>query len=151
VGLLEVGGGFGECEGEIPGQFRQLVELVGLLGAASHSDPLLGRLTDPAALVRMATASALGRLGAGEARDALVVALEDRVPAVRTASARALGTIGGRTAVAALVPVACGDTFEPARAAAEALAAIDPAFVVRLASEPDAGIHVLEAADRLSL
>jgi HEAT repeat protein len=101
--------------------------------------------------VRAATATALGRLGASEARDALVSALDDRVPEVRTAAARALGQVGGRTARQALIPVARTDFFEPARAAAEALGQIDPALVMRLAAEPDAGPHLCEAADRVAL
>lgn len=127
------------------------LELVGLLGAAGDAEPVLDYLTDPAAAVRMTTAGALGRLGAAEARDALMRALDDRVPAVRAAAANALGQIGGRQATEALLPVARTDTFEPARAAAEALARIDPALVIRAASEPDAGPHLCEAADRARL
>ena len=87
-------------------------------------------MSDPAAAVRAATASALGRLGARSARDALIVALDDRVPDVRTAAAEALGHIGGRLTIDALLPIARDDRFEPARAAAEALARIDPVLVL---------------------
>jgi hypothetical protein len=127
------------------------LELVGLLGEAGHAEPVLDHLTDPAGDVRVASAIALGRLGAGDARDALVRALDDRVPAVRAAAAAALGQIGGRRAADALLPVARADAFEPARAAAQALARIDPARVVEAASEPDAGPHLREAADLVSL
>jgi HEAT repeat protein len=127
------------------------VELVGLLGNAPDAKPILDRLRDPAAAVRAAGADALGRLGAGEARDALVRALEDRVPAVRAAAAHALGRTGGRRAAEALLPVARAHEFEPARAAAEALARIDPPLVLQTASEPDAGPHLREAADRIAL
>jgi HEAT repeat protein len=127
------------------------VELVGLLGNAGDARPVLDRLRDPAATVRTASADALGRLGAGEARDALVRTLDDRMPAVRTAAARALGQTGGRRAADALVAVARGDVFEPARAAAEALARIDRSLLLQVAAEPDAGPHLREAADLLSL
>jgi hypothetical protein len=127
------------------------LELIGLLGEAGQAEPVLDRMTDPAGDVRAASAIALGRLGAGDARDALVRALDDRVPAVRVAAAAALGQIGGRTAADALLPVARGDAFEPARAAAQALARIDPDLVVREASEPDAGPHLREAADLVLL
>jgi hypothetical protein len=134
-----------------PGIRSDAVELIGLLGEAGHAEPLLDHLSDPAQDVRAASATALGRLGAGEARDALVHALDDRVPAVRAAAANALGQIGGRRAAAALLPVARADAFEPARAAAQALARIDPDRVVQAASEPDAGPHLREAADLISL
>jgi HEAT repeat protein len=78
-------------------------------------------------------------------------ALDDRVPAVRIAAATALGQIGGRDAVDALLAIARVDSFEPARAAAEALARIDPVLVARAAHESDAGVHLVEAADRAEL
>jgi HEAT repeat protein len=127
------------------------VELIGLLGTAGDSDGLVGRLRDPAAGVRASAAGALGRLGAAQARDALVRALDDRVPDVRVAAARALGQIGGQRAMDALLRVARTDSFDPARAAASALARIDPVLVVRSAVEPDAGPHLVEAADLVSL
>ena len=127
------------------------VELVGLLGEAGDADELPALLRDTAAEVRAATAGALGRLGAAAARDALIEALDDRVPSVRVASARALGQIGGRSALDALLRVARTDEFEPAAAAAEAAAAIDPPFVIRAAAEPDAGRHLHEAADVAAL
>jgi HEAT repeat protein len=134
-----------------PAVRSKAVELVGLLGDAGDARPVLERLRDSAAAVREASADALGRLGAAEGRDALVRALDDRVPAVRAAAARALGRTGGRRAADALLPVARGDAFEPARAAAEALAQIDPTAVLYAAMEPDAGPHLLEAADLLLL
>lgn len=128
-----------------------VVQLVGLLGGAADAAAIQGRLSDPAAPVRVAAATALGRLGAREARDDLVTALADRVPGVRTAAAEALGGIGGRQAVDALLPLARTDEFEPARAAAEAVARADPALVVRAAEAPDAGPHLREAAGRVAL
>jgi HEAT repeat protein len=127
------------------------VELVGLLGEPSAADAIRGCLQDPAATVRVAAAAALGRLGASDARDDLVAVLADRVPGVRTAAAEALGGIGGRRAVDALLPVARTDAFEPARAAAEALARADPGLVLRAAAEPDAGPHLREAAGRVGM
>jgi HEAT repeat protein len=127
------------------------VVLVGLLGEAGDAERLPALLRDTAAEVREATAGALGRLGAAAARDALIELLDDRVPAVRVASARALGQIGGRSALDALLRVARTDEFEPADAAAEAAAAIDPSFVIRAAREPDAGRHLHEAADLAAL
>jgi HEAT repeat protein len=81
----------------------------------------------------------------------LVRALEDRVPAVRVAAAHALGGIGGRQASTALLEVARNDTFDGARAAAEALARIEPRLVIQTAAAPGASPHLLEAADRLAL
>jgi hypothetical protein len=127
------------------------VELVGLIGSADDATAIIDRLTDPSAAVRVAAAGALGRLGAAEARDALVRALDDRVPAVRVAAANALGGIGGRQATAALLSIARTDTFEAAHAAAEALSRVDPRLVLQLAVAPDAGPHLVEAADRLAL
>jgi HEAT repeats len=127
------------------------VELVGLLGEAGDAEALPARLRDTAAEVRAAASGALGRLGAAMARDTLIEALDDRVPSVRMASAQALGQIGGRSALDALLRVARTDEFEPAAAAAAAAAAIDPAFVIRAAAEPDAGGHLREAADVAAL
>jgi len=127
------------------------LQIIGLIGAATDIGPMVDHLVDPAASVRSASAGALGRLGASEARDALVVALDDRVPAVRTAAARALGQMGGQHATEALIPIARADSFEPARAAAQSLGRIDPALVLRMAVDHDAGPHLLEAADRVAL
>jgi len=127
------------------------LELVGLLGDAGDAKPVLDHMRDPAAAVRAASAEALGRLGAAESRDALVRALDDRVPVVRATAAQALRTTGGRRTAEALVAVARGDVFEPARAAAESLARLDPVLLVETASNPDAGPHLREAADRADL
>jgi HEAT repeat protein len=127
------------------------MELVGFLGEARDAEALPAALRDTAADVRAATAGALGRLGAAPARDALVEVLDDRVPSVRIAAAQALGAIGGRRALDALVRLARTDEFDPAAAAAEAAARIDPALVVRAAAAADAGPHLREAADRVTL
>jgi HEAT repeat protein len=138
-------------ESDEPAIRASALELMGLVGEAGDAAPVLRRLSDPSAAVRAASADALGRLGAGEARDALIRALEDRIPGVRAAAARALGQTGSRRAVDVLLPIARSDAFEPAQAAAEALALIDPARVVSAAADPDAGPHLREAADLVRL
>jgi hypothetical protein len=122
-------------------------ELVGFVGDASAGRPVLAGLRDSSAEVRARSARALGRLGAEEASTELVRALDDRVPFVRTAAAHALGTIGDGDAFEPLLEQARTDAFHPAHAAALALAAIDPGRVAEAAARPDAGAHVLEAAD----
>jgi HEAT repeat protein len=127
------------------------VELIGFLGDAREADLVAPRLRDASADVRAAASRALGRLGAATARDGLVDALDDRVPTVRVAAAGALGQIGGRRALDALLRVARIDDFEPAAAAAQAAARIDPALVVQVADEPGAGPYLREAADLAAL
>jgi HEAT repeat protein len=126
-------------------------ELVGFLGDAGDAGALRSLLADTAAPVRAAAAAALGRLGASAARDALVELLDDRVPTVRGAAATALGRLGGRRALDALLRVARTDDFEPASAAAEAAARIDPDAVAEAAERGDAGPHLREAADRVAV
>jgi HEAT repeats len=122
-------------------------ELVGLIGDAGDGRPLLAGLQDSSAEVRARSARALGRLGDDEATARLLAALDDRVPFVRTATARALGAIGDSVAFDALLEQARTDSFDPAHAAACALAAVDPPRAEEAAASPDAGVHVLEAAD----
>jgi HEAT repeat protein len=122
------------------------VELVGLIGGAVDAEPLVDALHDPAATVRASAARALGRLGADEAAARLRERLDDRIPFVRAAAADALGEIGDDEAAEQLHALARGDEFDAARAAAGALARIDPARVRRGGSE-----HLDEAADLLAL
>jgi HEAT repeat protein len=75
----------------------------------------------------------------------------DRVPAVQTAAAQALGQTGGRRTAEALLAFARGDGVEPARAAAEALARIDPSLLLQVPAEPGVGPHLREAGDLVSL
>jgi HEAT repeat protein len=96
--------------------------------------------------VRAAAARALGRIGTRSATDALRAALEDPAPFVRTAAAHALGRIGDRDAFDALVRQASADAYDPAQAAAQALAAIDPLHAIRLGGAEGAGAHLAEAA-----
>jgi HEAT repeat protein len=74
--------------------------------------------------------------------------LSDRIPDVRAAAAIALGDIGDRDAISPLWMQASEDRFEPARAAARAIAAIDPVVVAEMAERDGAGAHLAEAADR---
>lgn len=134
-----------------PGVRATAAELIGLLGGAGQAETLLGRLTDTSAAVRERAALALGRLGAAEAYEGLQRTLDDRVPAVRAAAAEALGLIGNTRAYPLLMDVARGDAFEPARAAARALARLAPARLQEAAREPDATPHVREAAATAAL
>jgi len=124
-------------------------ELVGLVGEASHGDALIRSLRDTSADVRSRAARALGRLGSAAAADALLAALHDRVPAVRTDAAFALGRLRDAGAVDALLSLARTDVFETARAAADALARIDPNRLRVEAAAAGAGGHLREAASRL--
>jgi HEAT repeat protein len=128
------------------------VELVGLLGDAADGRRLVERLVDTSADVRAQAALALGRLGAGDAAAAVRELLGDRIPFVRVAAAESLGLLRDARAVEGLVVQAQRDTFEPARAAAEALARIAPDRVGQEAQEPErAGPHLVEAADLIAL
>jgi len=126
-------------------------ELIGLLGGAGEAEPLAGRLTDSSAAVRERAALALGRLGAAEAYDQLDRTLGDRAPLVRAAAAEALGLIGNTRAFPSLLQLARSDVFEPARAAARALARLAPDRLQEAARELDAGPHVREAAATAAL
>lgn len=123
------------------------VELVGLLGDVGEAPLLLGRLRDSAAEVRAKAARALGRLAAEDAAAELRRMLHDRIPFVRTAAATALGSIRDREALGALLRQAKTDRFEPAQAAARAVARIDPRAAVEASAAADAGPHLREAAD----
>lgn len=122
-------------------------ELVGLLGGPAEAQHLAGRLGDTSAAVRGRAAIALGRLGASGAYDGLDGTLGDRAPAVRAAAAEALGLIGNARAFPVLLEVARSDAFEPARAAAHALARIAPDLLEEAARDPDCGPFVREAAE----
>ena len=128
------------------------VELVGLLGDAADGRRLVDCLVDTSAEVRAEAALALGRLGADDAAAAVRELLGDRIPFVRVAAAQSLGLLRDADAVDGLLFQARRDGFEPARAAAEALARIAPDRVVREARESErAGPHLVEAADLIAL
>ena len=102
------------------------VDLIGLLGEASDSPQLVALLRDTSAEVRAHAARALGRLAAEDASDELRRALEDRIPFVRVNAAHALGDIRDAFAAPALARQARWDEFDPAEAAARALARVSP-------------------------
>jgi hypothetical protein len=122
-------------------------DLIGLLGDASDAPQLTALLRDTSAEVRAHAARALGRLGAEEAADELRRALDDRIPFVRVSAAHALGAIGDVSAAPALARQARFDGFDPAEAAARALARVSPEVLVAAANEPGAGPHLAQAVD----
>ena len=124
------------------------VELVGLVGDASDGPLLVERLRDSSAETRAKAARALGRLAAEDAAAALRGALDDRIPFVRAAAAHASGLVGDPQAASRLLELAREDSFDAARAAAQALARVAPEVVRR---EADSSPHLAEAADLLDL
>ncbi len=108
-------------------------------------------MADSSAEVRARAAGALGRLAETDGAAALTRALDDRIYFVRLHAARALGQVGERGAVERLLRQAREDRFEAARAAAEAVARIDPAALLAAAQADDAGPHLHEAADLLAV
>jgi HEAT repeat protein len=125
--------------------------VIGFVGDANDSDIALHALRDGSAEVREAAAEALGRIGAYDAEVELSGRLDDRVRGVRAAAAVALGRLDAGSAVPKLLEVARTDIFRPARAAARAVARIDPTALERAAAEPGASRHIQEAADLESL
>ena len=121
-------------------------ELVGLVGEASDAPELIVLLRDPSAEVRARSAHALGRLGAGEAAARLRGSLGDRIFFVRAAAAGALGQLGDSPSVPALIHQAQSDRFEPAQAAARALAELNPRGLSAVAGLPTGNVHLREAA-----
>jgi heme exporter protein D len=124
-----------------------VIELIGLLGHASDASLVSERLRDSAAEVRAKATRALGRLGAAEAAADLRAALDDRIPYVRATAAIALGMIGDRAAAPRLLVQAREDQFDPAQAAARALARVDTPLLWDAARRLGQGPHVAEAAD----
>lgn len=124
-----------------------VIELIGLLGDAADAPLVSRRLRDSSAEVRAKATRALGRLGAAEAAGELRTALDDRIPFVRATAAIALGMIGDRDAAPALLAQARTDEFDPAQAAARALARVDPPLLWDAARRLGQGPHVAEAAD----
>jgi HEAT repeat protein len=125
------------------------VELIGWLGEAADVGLLVEAIGDSSAEVRARSAAALGRLADTEGASALTRALDDEMYFVRLHAARALGQVGERGAVERLLRQAREDRFEAARAAADAVAVIDPDALLAAAELPDAGPHLHEAADIL--
>jgi HEAT repeat protein len=127
------------------------ITLIGLVGDSGDAPLAAKALADPAADVRRAAAEALGRIGTFDDEAALRAALDDRMHFVRAEAASALGVIDAPQALPQLVEIARTDRFRPARAAARAVAIIDPATLRAAAAEPDAGPHLHEAADLLAV
>ena len=130
-----------------PGVAVFAVDLIGLLGDASDSPQLIGLLHDASAEVRASAARALGRLGAKEAAAELRRALDDRIDFVRVNAAHAVGAIGDRHAGPALATLARTDSFDPAQAAAAALARVDPGLLEEAGGWLGAEMHLAQAAD----
>jgi len=136
-----------------PGVRATALELLGFTGDASDADALGEALSATHAIaasrwqehaeMRAAAARALGRIGTRRVAPSLRGALNDPAPFVRTAAAHALGRIGDRDAFEALARQAAIDAYDPAQAAAQALAAIDPARTIRLGADSP---HLQEAA-----
>jgi hypothetical protein len=137
------------AQAEDPRLRAAAVELVGWLGDAADVDLLVEQIDDPSAEVRAKSAAALGRLAETDGTAALTRALDDRIYFVRLQAARALGQVGEQGAVERLLRQAREDKFEAARAAAAAVATIDPDALLAAAELPGAGPHLHEAADLL--
>jgi HEAT repeat protein len=127
------------------------ITVLGLVGDSGDAGLAIDALRDPAAEVRAAAARALGRIGTPAAEPALRAALDDRVHFVRAEAAASLGAVNARPALPQLLTIARTDRFRPARAAAQAVAAIDPGTLRAAAAEPGAGAHLHEAADLAAL
>jgi HEAT repeat protein len=127
------------------------ITVLGLVGDSGDAVLAIDALHDPAAEVRAAAARALGRIGTVAAEPALRAALEDRAHFVRAEAALSLGAINARPALPQLLTIARSDRFRPARAAAQAVAAIDAGALRVAAAEPGAGAHLHEAADLAAL
>ncbi len=127
------------------------IQLLGLLGSSEEAGVAEEALRDPAAEVRAAASGALARIGRPASAAPLRRALADRVPLVAAAAAEALGELGAGEAVTALTEMARGGGFDAARAAAAALARIDPDALRVAAAVPGAGAHLHEAADLLEV
>lgn len=136
---------------ENPSVRATAITLLGLVGDSGDAPLAVGALSDPSADVRRAAAEALRRVGTFTDEPALRAALDDRMHFVRAEAAATLGVIEVPQAVPRLVEIARTDRFRPARAAARAVARIDPKLLAAAAAEPDAGPHLHEAADLLAV
>jgi HEAT repeat protein len=123
-------------------------ELLGRLGTASNGTALLEVLDDPEPEVRVAAVRGLGRLGSRTTAAALPALLDDPVPYVRAAAATSIGQLGEVRLAGRLGEMACRDEFVAARAAAEALAQLDPLAAETVAVETGSP-HLVEAVDLL--
>lgn len=125
------------------------VRLLRTMGDASDGAALADLLTDPSAAIRAAAAVSLAPHADGVGVARLEVLLDDRIPRVRAAAAAAIGRVGGPEHATHLVRM-LGQDFETDRAAAGALARLDPeGLLARVGGDPRADPHLVEAADRL--
>ncbi len=153
--LLELGpGSIGELEDLLdsrdPAVCETAIELIGLSGSANDEAALISKLRDPSAKVRAAAATALGRIGSVAGARELRLRLQDRIVFVRATVAEAISRIGDRGATEDLIRQAKTDHFDAARAAARAVAILNPQAVLdEVISDPCAGAHLNEAASRL--
>lgn len=122
-------------------------ELVGLVGDGTSAEPLMRLLEDPDPEVRVKAARALGRVGAEDAVLELRDALHDPVPFVRAVAARTLGSIGDDGAMERLMEMAVDDVHDPARAAAGALASLNPELVASTVAGGEPPPYLAEALD----
>jgi HEAT repeat protein len=129
---------------------RLAVELIAQRGEPRHAPLLLAALDDPVPDVRAKACRAAGRIGSQALLERLTGMLDDRSASVRAAAASALGIAGGLQAGEPLLYLARWDEFNPARAAARALAQIDPQAVLDAAAQPSAGPHLTEESDRIA-
>jgi HEAT repeat protein len=136
---------------EDPSVRATAITLLGLVGDSGDSPVAAAALRDPSADVRRAAAEALGRIGTFDDEEALRAALDDRMHFVRAEAAATLGVIDAPEALPRLVEIARTDRFRPARAAARAVARIDPKLLTSVAAAPNAGPHLHEAADLLAV
>lgn len=133
-----------------PGERAGAVTLIGLLGGPRDAAAVQERLGDDSSRVRAQAARALGRLGSERNLPALLAALEDQAPDARGAAAGALGQLRDRRSLEPLCTHSVSDLFDVARAAARAVAAIDPAFAAERARSTGS-VHLWEAADLAAL
>jgi HEAT repeat protein len=136
---------------EEPSVRTTAITLLGLVGDSRDSPIAAAALADPSAEVRRAATEALGRIGTSDDEVAVRAALDDRIHFVRAEAAATLGVLEATEALPRLVEIARQDRFRPARAAARAIARIDPRLLETAAAEPGAGPHLHEAADLLAV
>lgn len=121
-------------------------ELLGRIGTIEHSRILAEHLADLAPTVRVSVVRALGRLGGRSVSETVPALLDDDVPFVRAAAATTLAAIGSTAHIPVLLELVEDPEYLPARAAALALAEMDP-DLARTESERTANPHLVEAAD----
>lgn len=97
--------------------------------------------------VRVSVVRALGRCGSRTSVEIVNRMLDDPVPFVRAAAATAVGSLGTKDRFKRLVDMAVRDEYLPAKAAAAAIAVLEPEGIQRAVRAPGAPPHLVEAAD----